>query len=146
MNSLEFIIKLGIGKEIDSMNDDMVFFWLGIGVLGLKRGSVKGSADVNIHLDFEVLDIIGPDCFLGLVFIGFESSSVENDKYCSFDIIQIFCHDGCLKAFFLEPLEMLLIHGLKLLLLVVDINDFYVGWNGISIEYFGRRGVGLFNN
>ena len=101
MNSIELALKLGIRQKIDSVDNDVIFVWLSIGILGLKRGSVKGSADVNIHLDFEVLDIMGLDCFLGLIFVGFESSSVENDKYRFLDVLYISRHYCRIEIFFL---------------------------------------------
>lgn len=139
--SFELVFELGVGEKIDSMNDDLICIWYSVWILGLMWRSVEGSADVEIHFEFEVLNVVGADCLFCLNFIGFESGSAEKGKDGFFDWIEVFGENSFFNVFFLQPLIVLLIGGILVLLIVVDFDDDCSGRDGFS----GGGGMGLFN-
>ncbi len=141
INSFEFILDLGMGEKIDSVDDDMVFFRLWVGILCINGCLVKCSADIDIHFNFEVFDVIGSNSFICLIFASFK---LGPGKYCKdgfFDIVEVFSQKCWLNVFLFQPFIVLFIHDFLLFWIILDFNDFSVWRNGL----FGYRGLCFLN-
>ena len=114
------------------MNNYVIFIRLGGGILSFKRRPVKGSTDIEVHLKFEILNVSITNVFIGGVFIGFGSGSIQVSKDCFFHLIKIFCKHSGLDVLFLEPFVILLIHENLVLLVIVDLDDDSVNRNLFS--------------